>query len=280
MARARFIKPEFYKHGDLFDAERASGLPLRLAFAGLWTQCDRAGRFVWKPRELKLDVLPYDDVDFADVLDALERHGFLKSYVVDGKRYGVIPSLVDHQPFHKNEPASKLPEPPIETPVTPTNGERTPAIGRLKPAKDRPRRSTTVTTTTTDTTAVTDTEKEKRPADAGSPPGPRCDVFPRSTCDALFEVWRSEVGAVDYGLFRKKLRPVFPTSYTESELAEGIAVFAMERGNQPSDKRQFWNPEKFAGDVHEYVRLGRQKGTDDNGILTERGRIALLGVPA
>jgi hypothetical protein len=164
MARARFTKPEFYKHGDLFDAEKASGLPLRLAFAGLWTQCDRAGRFVWKPRELKLDVLPYDDVDFADVLDALERHGFLKSYVVDGKRYGVIPSLVDHQPFHKNEPASKLPEPPIQTPTTPTNGESEPAFGRLKPTKDRPRRSTTVTTTDT----VTTTEKERAPAVAAS----------------------------------------------------------------------------------------------------------------
>jgi hypothetical protein len=272
MARARFTKPEFYKHGDLFDAERSSGLPLRLAFAGLWTQCDRAGRFVWKPRELKLDVLPYDDVDFADVLDALERHGFLRSYVVDGKRYGVIPSLVDHQPFHKNEPASKLPKPPVETLATPTNDRPEPAIGRPTPVKDRPRRSTT--TTVTDT--VTTTEKEHRPADAGSVSG-KPDLFPKATCDALYAAWREHVGGVDYARFRKALKSVFPTSHSVAELAEGIKVFSESRISRPEKERQWWNPEKFAGDVHEYVRLGKQS-LGENGVPTERGRLALAGL--
>jgi hypothetical protein len=112
MARTRLIKPEFFKHGDLYDAEKASGLPLRIAFAGLWCQADREGRFVWKPRELKLDVLPYDDADFAAVLDALERAGFVTRYVVDGKEFGFIPSLKQHQHFNVREGASKLPAPP------------------------------------------------------------------------------------------------------------------------------------------------------------------------
>ena len=115
MARSRILEPAFFKHAELFDAERATGLPLRLAFAGLWTVTDREGRFMWRPRETKLDVLPYDDVDFGAVLDALETYGFVRSYVVDGKRYGVIPTFSHHQTFHKHEAKSKLPPPPMET---------------------------------------------------------------------------------------------------------------------------------------------------------------------
>jgi hypothetical protein len=112
MPRQRFVKPEFFKHSDLYDAEASTGLPLRVAFAGLWTVADREGRFVWRPRELKTDVLPYDAVDFAGVLDALEHFGFVRSYVVDGKRFGVIPSFAKHQTFHLREQPSKLPVPP------------------------------------------------------------------------------------------------------------------------------------------------------------------------
>ena len=57
MARIRTIKPEFFRHEALFEAEHRAGLPLRLAFAGLWTAADREGRFKWRPRQLKLDVL-------------------------------------------------------------------------------------------------------------------------------------------------------------------------------------------------------------------------------
>jgi hypothetical protein len=70
LARIRTIKPEFFRHADLYEAEKETGLPLRLAFAGLWTAADREGRFKWRPRELKLDCLPHDDVDFSRVLDA------------------------------------------------------------------------------------------------------------------------------------------------------------------------------------------------------------------
>lgn len=113
MPRSRILEPAFFKHAELYDAEKASGLPLRLAFAGLWTVTDREGRFLWRPRETKLDVLPYDDVDFCAVMDALEKYGFVRSYVVDGKRYGVIPTFSHHQTFHKHEAKSKLPPPPL-----------------------------------------------------------------------------------------------------------------------------------------------------------------------
>lgn len=111
MARIRSIKPEFFQHERLFDAERESGLPLRVAFAGLWTVADREGRFEWRPRQLKLNVLPYDDVDFMAVLSALESGGFVKRYECAGKSYGCIPSWTEHQHINVREPSSTIPAP-------------------------------------------------------------------------------------------------------------------------------------------------------------------------
>lgn len=111
MARIRSIKPEFFRHVELYEAEKASGLPLRIAFAGLWTVADREGRFKWRPRVLALDVLPFDEIDFADVLDALAEHGFIVKYEVDGEAFGLIPSFATHQHVNQREPASSIPPP-------------------------------------------------------------------------------------------------------------------------------------------------------------------------
>lgn len=111
MARIRTIKPEFFRHRKLYLAERETGLPLRLAFAGLWTCADREGRFKWEPEELKLDCLPYDEVDFSRVLDALATRGFITKYGSDDRAFGCIPSWKQHQVINNRETASSLPEP-------------------------------------------------------------------------------------------------------------------------------------------------------------------------
>lgn len=113
MARIRTIKPEFFTHHDLYQAEQEYHLPLRLAFAGLWTVADREGRFRWSPPELKLGCLPYDEVDFSAVLDALREAGFIVEYwdETTRKRYGFIPSWHQHQHINKRESDSKLPDP-------------------------------------------------------------------------------------------------------------------------------------------------------------------------
>jgi hypothetical protein len=111
MARIRTIKPGFFRNLELFEAERETGLPLRIAFAGLWTVADREGRFKWEPRALKLDCLPYDEVDFSRVLDALTTRGFVVAYTVDGRQYGYIPTFGRHQVINNREAASDLPNP-------------------------------------------------------------------------------------------------------------------------------------------------------------------------
>jgi hypothetical protein len=114
MARIRTIKPEFFRHEGLYELERESGLPARVAFAGLWTVVDREGRFVWKPRALKLDCLPYDECDFASVLEALESKGFVIRYKDSGRELGFIPSWHEHQVVNIREAKSLLPEPNTE----------------------------------------------------------------------------------------------------------------------------------------------------------------------
>jgi hypothetical protein len=112
MARIRTVKPELFRHEELFEAECESGLPLRLSFIALFTTCDREGRFKWRPRQLKLDCLPYDEIDFSRVLDALLTRGFIVKYEVDGVAYGCIPSFTTHQIINNRESESIFPAPP------------------------------------------------------------------------------------------------------------------------------------------------------------------------
>ena len=114
IARIRTVKPELFQHGSLYDLEQTTGLPLRLAFIGLWSLCDREGRFDWKPREMKLSVLPYDPVDFGRVLDALATRAFVVRYAVAGREYGWVPRFLTHQQINNRETPSVLPDPPAD----------------------------------------------------------------------------------------------------------------------------------------------------------------------
>lgn len=111
MARIRTVKPELLTHEDLFIAEQQTGFPLRIAFVGLFTQCDREGRFKWRPGTLKLGVLPFDQLDFSRVLDALVTRGFIRKYSVQGEDYGLIPTFLKHQVINNRESQSELPPP-------------------------------------------------------------------------------------------------------------------------------------------------------------------------
>lgn len=136
MPRKRTIAPAFFKHADLYDAEIASGLPLRVAFAGLWTVADRRGVFPWS-RNVKPDVLPYDQLDMLDVLGALAAHGFVEKYEVDGKWYGLVPTLGSHQHFHRDEKPSTLPAPGEHGAATVPAATSTAPNGRLATSDER-----------------------------------------------------------------------------------------------------------------------------------------------
>lgn len=118
MARIRTVKPDLFRHEELFELEQESLLPIRIAFIGLFTVCDREGRFKWKPRQLKLDVLPYDEIDFSRVLDALNDRDFIIKYEYEGEIYGCIPSFSQHQVINNKEKESELPDVDVSTVLT------------------------------------------------------------------------------------------------------------------------------------------------------------------
>jgi hypothetical protein len=110
VGRIRTVKPELFRHKGLYEIEKRTRLPVRIAFAGLFTVADREGRFKWDPEQLKLDVLPWDRCDFSLVLESLtEGEGLIKRYECDGKAYGVITNFKVHQVVNKREQPSKLP---------------------------------------------------------------------------------------------------------------------------------------------------------------------------
>jgi hypothetical protein len=47
--------------------------------------------------------LPWDDLDFTQVLDALVAYGFVVKYTADGKDYGAVPSWSKHQVVNVRE---------------------------------------------------------------------------------------------------------------------------------------------------------------------------------
>jgi hypothetical protein len=107
MARIRTIKPEFFTDEDI------AALPMacRIAFQGLWCQADKAGRLEDRPARLKIQVLPYDDIDMEDVLSTLAEHRFIVRYEHAGRRLIQVRTFGKHQCPNKKEPESTIPAP-------------------------------------------------------------------------------------------------------------------------------------------------------------------------
>lgn len=105
MARARILKPGFFKNEDLADCS----LGARLLFAGLWTLADRMGRLEDRPRRIKSEIFPYDDLDVDGLLNELEKHKFIIRYEARGSKYIQVLTFASHQKPHKNEVASSIP---------------------------------------------------------------------------------------------------------------------------------------------------------------------------
>jgi hypothetical protein len=106
MARARNIKPAFFKNADLVE----TSFETRLLFAGLWTLADREGRLLDRPKQIKMELFPADNVDVDACLNSLFEFGFIDRYIADGKRVIQIINFSKHQIPHGKEADSQLPD--------------------------------------------------------------------------------------------------------------------------------------------------------------------------
>lgn len=115
MGRIRTVKPEAFRHEELQDLEKEfPDLKPMLVFMGLWTCCDKCGRFIWSPKHLHLDVLPFLGFSMEDTLNLLESKGYLRRYEVGEKTYGWVPSWKKHQRITGKEASDppRYPTPP------------------------------------------------------------------------------------------------------------------------------------------------------------------------
>jgi len=76
MASSRIIKPGFFKNEYLVE------LPFeyRLLFVGLWMLADSEGHLEDRPKRIKMELFPADNVDVDQGLNELARYGFIERY--------------------------------------------------------------------------------------------------------------------------------------------------------------------------------------------------------
>ena len=107
--RSRNIKPSFFTNEDL-----AALTPLaRLMFQGLWCAADCEGRLEYRPKRLKMQILPWDDFNVEETLRSLHDAGFIRIYEVDGAKYIHVVNFKKHQTPHIKErkKGSSIPAP-------------------------------------------------------------------------------------------------------------------------------------------------------------------------
>ena len=113
MARARNIKPSFFKNPELVEL----GFDRRLLFVGLWCLADREGLLEDRPKHIKMEVFPADNVDVERALQDLHEADLIHRYNVNGRRYIAIPKFLKHQNPHYKEQPSTIPKPEALPPI-------------------------------------------------------------------------------------------------------------------------------------------------------------------
>lgn len=93
MPKIRGVKPEFWTDEDVCELS----IPARLLFIGLWNLACDNGHVQDKSRQIKMRLLPSDDVNVAELLREIEAQGLI------GRDAGwiTIPNLPHHQKPHK-----------------------------------------------------------------------------------------------------------------------------------------------------------------------------------
>jgi len=118
MARARNIKPSFFKNELLGEADPLIGL----LFISLWTLADKSGRLEDRPLRIKAETFPYrENININGYLTELVTLGFIERYEADGLKIIEVVNFTKHQTPHSTEKASELPCKPVSKPITLNN---------------------------------------------------------------------------------------------------------------------------------------------------------------
>ena len=122
MARIRSVKPEFWVDEKVVDLSPWA----RLLFIGMWNFADDQGYIDFKPRRIKMQILPGDDVDVDALIAELIGSGRIKPYA---SPVGLVLHIVNWHHQRVDKPGKPrfeqsqltpvdLPSPPLNPPPT------------------------------------------------------------------------------------------------------------------------------------------------------------------
>lgn len=93
MARIRSIHPGMRTDEDYM----ALSFAARCCLSGVWIEADDHGVFKWKPKTLKAQIFPGDNVDMDALLGELETHNWVRRFKIDGEDYGICRNFTKWQ---------------------------------------------------------------------------------------------------------------------------------------------------------------------------------------
>lgn len=239
MARARNIKPGFFTNDELVELP----FEVRLLFIGLWTLADKEGRLVDRPKKIKMEIFPADDVDCEVAIGLLEGRGFLRRYEVEGQKIIEIVNWNKHQNPHIKEAASALPCYPVQAPeipvLTPDSPEQAPEIP--EGAGLIPDSGLLVSDS-----LIPDTGSlipEEPPLSLSSPAAPKND---RDEIAEIFGYWQKRMDSPTSKLDdkrRKAIKKALAMKYSPADLCRAIRGCSLTPHNMGENDRH----EKFNG---------------------------------
>lgn len=86
MARIRSIHPGIWRDKSFVKVSAYA----RLLYIGILNECDDKGAFKWEPIELKMNLMPVDNVDVDALLAELSAVDRIRMYEVAGQEYGAV----------------------------------------------------------------------------------------------------------------------------------------------------------------------------------------------
>lgn len=97
MARARFIRPEFFTDEKIGELHFGA----RLLFQAIWCHADLRGVFECSVKQLRVHAFPFDEgvtsEKVGEWLEELENANLLVRYVINGKAFGQVTNWSRHQ---------------------------------------------------------------------------------------------------------------------------------------------------------------------------------------
>lgn len=93
MSRIRSIHPGLWTDEQFVSLSAYA----RLLFMGIWNECDDKGTFPWSPLQMKMRVLPADNVDAAELMAELVATDCIRAYEIGGKKFGAVRNFAKFQ---------------------------------------------------------------------------------------------------------------------------------------------------------------------------------------